>query len=207
VALGCCLIFLAYALRRISPRRALGLLFLTSFALWTYGCGTTTPATPLREAKALNNETLWLAKVKNSTGLSLLLPATNPLRSLAEMAGKISSDYRQSVMDLLRDDLRRELEQRGFRIDLPEQTDARFPAFPADTGNAGRLAREGKLSGLIVFMAISLCEAGSRECGRVLADFKLIRTEDGAVLWERRIQRAIPTPSATNLGQAYADSV
>ena len=42
VALGCCLIFLAYALRRISPKRALGLIFLSTFALWTYGCGTTT---------------------------------------------------------------------------------------------------------------------------------------------------------------------
>jgi hypothetical protein len=30
----------------------------------------------------------------------------SPLRSLVEMAGKISSDYRQSVMDLLRDSLR-----------------------------------------------------------------------------------------------------
>jgi ABC 3 transport family len=207
VALGCCLIFLAYALRRISPRRALGLLFLTSFALWTYGCGTTTPATPLPEAKALKNETLWLAKVKNNSGLSLLLPATNPLRSLAEMAGKISSDYRQSVMDLLREDLRRELDQRGFHITLPEQTDARFPAFPADTSNAVRLAREGKLSGLIFVSEISRWEADSRQFVRVFADFKLIRTEDGAVLWERRIQRAVPTPSATNLGQAYTDSV
>ena len=35
VALGCCLIFLAYALRRISPRRALGLIFLSTFALWS----------------------------------------------------------------------------------------------------------------------------------------------------------------------------
>jgi ABC-type Mn2+/Zn2+ transport system permease subunit len=207
VALGCCLIFLAYALRRISPRRALGLIFLSTFALWSYGCGTTTPAAPLPEAKALNNETLWLAKVKNNSGLSLLLPATNPLRSLAEMAGKISSDYRQSVMDLLREDLRRELEQRGFHITLPEQTDARFPAFPADTGNAVRVAREGKLSGLIFVSEISRWEADSRQFVRVVADFKLIRTDDSSVLWERRIQRAVPTPSATNLGQAYTDSV
>jgi hypothetical protein len=206
VTLGCCLIFLAYALRRLSPRRALRLLFLSSFALWTYGCGTTTPAA-LPEAKALNNETLWLAKVKNNSGFSLLLPANNPLRSLAEMAGKISSDYRQSVMDVLRDDLRRELEQRGFRITLPEQTDARIPAFPADVGNAVRLAREGKLSGLIFVSEISRWEADSRQFVRVFADFKLVSTDDGAVLWERRIQRAVPTPSATNLGQAYTDSV
>src|SRR5262245_46697216 len=72
VALGCCLIFLAYALRRLSPRRALGLIVMSSLALWAYGCGTTTAPAPLPEAKALNKETLWLAKVKNSTGLSLL---------------------------------------------------------------------------------------------------------------------------------------
>jgi ABC-type Mn2+/Zn2+ transport system permease subunit len=207
VALGCCLIFLAYALRRISPKRALALIVLSSFALWSYGCGTTTPAAPLPEAKALSNETLWLAKVKNSTGLSLLLPSNNPLRSLAEMAGKVSSDYRQSVMDLLREDLRLELEQKGFRVTLPEQTDARFPAFPAEPGNALRLAREGKLSGLIFVSEISRWEADSRQFVRVFVDFKLVRTDDGSVLWERRIQRAVPTPSATNLGQAYTDSV
>ncbi|HEX2260958.1 MAG TPA: metal ABC transporter permease, partial [Candidatus Binatia bacterium] len=78
VALGCCLIFLAHGLRRILPKRALALIVLSSFTLWSYGCGTTTPVAPLPEAKALSYETLWLAKAKNNTGLSLLLPATNP---------------------------------------------------------------------------------------------------------------------------------
>lgn len=110
-------------------------------------------------------------------------------------------------MDLLRDDLRRELERTGFRITLPEQTDARFPAFPAEPGNAVRLAREGKLSGLIFISEIWRWEADSRLFVRVFADFKLVRTDDGAVIWERRIQRAVPTPSATNLGQSYTDSV
>jgi ABC-type Mn2+/Zn2+ transport system permease subunit len=207
VALGCGLIFVAYTMRQIAPKRALALIVLSLFALGIYGCGTTTPTAPLPEANALSNETLWLAKVKNNTGLSLLLPATNPLRSLAEMAGKISSDHRQSVMDLLREELRRELEQKGFHIDLPEKTDARFPAFPVDTDNVLRLAREGKLAGLLFVSEISRWEADSRQFVRVFADFKLIRTSDGSVVWERRIQRAVPTPSATNLGQAYADSV
>src|SRR5215510_6760550 len=52
VTLGCCLIFLSYALRRLSLRRALGLIVVSSLALSTYGCGTTAPA-PLPEAKAL----------------------------------------------------------------------------------------------------------------------------------------------------------
>ncbi len=206
VTLGCGLVFLAYGLSRVSTKIGAALLSLIFVAVSVTSCGTTTPTTPLPEAKALNNQTLWVAKVKNSTGLSLLLPATNPLRSLAEMAGKISSDYRQSVMDLLRDDLRRELEQRGFRIDLPEKTDARFPAFPADSGGAVRLAREGKLSGLIFTSEIWRWEADSRQFVRVFADFKLIRIDDGTVLWERRIQRAVPTPSATNSGQASTDA-
>jgi hypothetical protein len=110
-------------------------------------------------------------------------------------------------MDLLRVDLRRELEQKGFRVSLPEQTDPRFPAFPADTGNAVRVAREGKLSGLIFVSEISRWDADSRQFIRVFADFKIVRTSDGTVVWERRIQRAVPTPSATNLGQSYTDSV
>jgi hypothetical protein len=34
-----------------------------------------------------------------------------------------------------------------------------------------------------------------------------MRLEDGAVLWEKRVQTAVPTPSATDLGQAYMDAV
>jgi hypothetical protein len=148
-----------------------------------------------------------LAKVKNSTGLPLLLPATNPLRSLAEMAGKISSDYRQSVMDLLRDDLRKGLEQNGYLVALPEEIDPRFPAFPADMNGAVRMAREGKLSGLVFVSEIWRWESEAQKFVRVFVDFKLIRIDDGSVLWERRIQRAVPTPAATNLGLAYTDSV
>lgn len=207
VTLGCCLIFLAHLLQRISPKRAMALLVISSVGLGTYGCATTDSTVPFPEAKALSNETLWLPKVKNSSGLPLLLPASNPLRSLAEMAGKISSDYRQSVMDLLRDDIRRQLEQRGLRVNLPERTDPRFPPFPVEAGNAVRLAREGRLSGLLFVSEIRRWEADSRQFVRVSADFKLIRTDDGVVVWDKRIQRAVPTPSATNQEQAYTDSV
>jgi hypothetical protein len=135
------------------------------------------------------------------------LPSTNPLRSLAEMAGKIAPESRQSVMDLLRDDLRQGLEQQGFRIALPEQIDTRFPALPSDATGAVRLAREGKLAGLVLVSEIWRWETDARQFVRVFADFKLVRTDDGAILWTRRIQRAVPTPSATNTGQASMDAV
>jgi hypothetical protein len=144
--------------------------------------------------------------VKNSTALSLLLPAVNPLRSLAEMVGKSSPDYRQSVMDLLRDDLRIKLDHKGYRVALPEDVDMRFPPLPSDPAGAVRVAREGKLSGLIFVSEIRRWEVESQKFVRVVVDFKLLRTGDGAVLWERRIQRAVPTPSATNVGQASTDA-
>jgi hypothetical protein len=171
------------------------------------GCSAPALTPPVPEAKTVGSNQLWLAKVKNSTGSPLLLPATNPLRSLAEMAGKISSDYRESVMDLLRENLRRELEQRGFRISLPEVSDARFSAFPADNASAVRLAREGKLSGLVFVSEILRWEGEAQKFVRAVVDFKLIRIDDGAVIWQRRIQRAVPTLSATHLGQAYIDAV
>jgi ABC-type Mn2+/Zn2+ transport system permease subunit len=207
VTLGCCLIFLAYALHRFSPKAGVALIIVGSISLWTFACSTTTLPKPLPEAKSINTEHIWLAKVRNSTALTLLLPATNPLRSLAEMAGKTSSDYRQSVMDVLRDNLKAVLEQRGFRISLPEEKDARFAAFPTDTDTAVRVAREGKLSGLTFVGEIRRWEVEAQKFVRVLVDFKLIRIDDGAVLWERRVQRAVPTPSATNVGQASTDAV
>jgi hypothetical protein len=69
------------------------------------------------------------------------------------------------------------------------------------------LAREGKLAGLLFVSEISRWDVVSRQFVRVFADFKMIRTADGTVVWERRIQRAVPTPAATNLGQSYEDSV
>jgi hypothetical protein len=80
-------------------------------------------------------------------------------------------------------------------------------ALPADTGAAVRVAREGKLSGLVFTSEIRRWEVEAQKFVRVLVDFKLIRIDDGAVLWERRIQRAVPTPSATNVGQASTDAV
>lgn len=207
VALGCGLIFLAYGVHRVSPKTRVALVVLAWVAMSAYGCATRTASAPLPEAKSINTERVWLAKVKNSTGLPLLLPSNNPLRSLAEMAGKISSDYRQSVMDLLRDSLRQELEQRGYHVTLPEESDSRYPPLPADSNGAVRLAREGKLSGLVFVSELWRWEGEPQKFVRALVDFKLIRIDDGAVLWERRIQRAVPTPSATNQGQAATDAV
>jgi ABC-type Mn2+/Zn2+ transport system permease subunit len=207
VTLGCCLIFLAYGLSRIPFRSGASVITLLFAVFLLSGCGAPASHAPVPEAKTIHAEQLWLAKVKNSTALPLLLPSNNPLRSLAEMAGKSSSDYRQSVMDLLRENLKTELAQKSFQIALPEEKDARFPAFSTDTGAALRVAREGKLSGAVFASEIWRWEVESQKFVRVLVDFKLIRIDDGTVIWQRRVQGAIPTPSATNVGQASTDAV
>lgn len=207
VTLGCCLIFLAYGSRRARSKTNAIVMFLVIVAAAVSGCAGKMAATPVPDANALRTQQITLAKVKNSSGLPLLLPGANPLRSLGEMAGKISSDYRQNVMDLLRDALRQELERNGYRVRFPEQSDARFPPLGADSTAAVRLAREGRLSGLLFVSEIWRWEGESQKFVRALIDFKLIRIDDGAVLWERRLQRAVPTPSATNLGQASTDAI
>lgn len=207
VAVGCLAIFLAYGLSRIAPKTSAALVILGMGGVTLTGCVATKAASPVPSAKGISAEPIWLAKVKNSTEMGLLLPATNPLRSLAEMSGKVSSDSRQSVMDLLREELRKVMEQKGYSTRLPEETDARFPPFPVDTAGAVRLGREGKLSGVVLASEIRRWEATSKQFVRVLADFKLLRLEDGAVLWERRVQNAVPTPSATDVRQAYMDAV
>jgi hypothetical protein len=207
VALGCCLIFLAYGFRRVSIKTGVAMLSLICVAASSSGCSMPVAAVSVPAAKSPSNVSIALARVKNSTALPLLLPSNNPLRSVGEMAGKISSDYRQNVMDLLRDSLRQELEQKGYRVTFPEETDTRFPPLPADSNGALRLAREGKLSGLIFVSEIWRWEGESQQFVRVVADFKIVRIDDGAVLWERHVQRAVPTPSATNLGQASTDAV
>src|SRR6266404_2052613 len=70
VTLGCCLIFLAYGLSRISKRMRPALLALISVGLSLSAC-VKTAAPPIPEAKAIHAEQLWLAKVKNSTALPL----------------------------------------------------------------------------------------------------------------------------------------
>ena len=210
VTLGCCLIFLAYGLRRVSPKSIGAVVILVCATASITGCSVTTAVTavtPVPEAKAVRSDRIWLAKIKNSTGLPLLLPSTNPLRSLGEMTGRVSSDYRQNVMDLLRDGLRQELQQNGYRVTFPEETDARFPPFSADANAAVQLGREGKLSGLVFVSEIWRWEGYPQQFVRVFVDFKLVRLEDGVVLWGRRVQRAVPTPGSTNLGQAYTDAI
>jgi ABC-type Mn2+/Zn2+ transport system permease subunit len=204
VTLGCCLIFLAHGLKRVSPRAGLAVLLLFSVGL--SACSQNVAA-PVPTTAAARSDRVWLAKVKNSTDYALLLPSLNPLRSAAEMVGKLSSDYRQNVMDLMRDELRRELEQKGYVIGLPEDVDMRFPAFPADTNAAVQLARGGKLSGLVFVTELLRWEDVASHFVRVAADFKLIRVDDGAVLWSRRVQRGVSTPAATNQGQAFTDAI
>lgn len=130
LTLGCFVIFLAFGLSRITAKSGATLVILVCIAASFGGCSTKMAAVPVPEAASIRSERIWLAKVKNSTGLALLLPGTNPLRSLQEMAGTISSDCRRSVTDLLRDSLRTELEQKGYSVRLAEETDERFPPSP-----------------------------------------------------------------------------
>ncbi|HKA33753.1 MAG TPA: metal ABC transporter permease, partial [Candidatus Binatia bacterium] len=203
VAVGCAMLFIANFARALPLRSAAAALMALIAALFV-GCGTAQAPAPF--PAATGNEPLWLARPNNDTNLNLALPENNPLRSLAEMAGKIPNESRQTVMDLLRDELQDELKRRGLRVSRPEESDKRLANLPFAAATAAGNARQGKLSGLLLLTDILRWNVDSRQFISVVADFKLIRISDGATLWQRRYQRAVPTPSATNIGQASSDA-
>jgi ABC-type Mn2+/Zn2+ transport system permease subunit len=204
VAVGCALIFLAH-LTRIIPMRAAAAVPLLLWIVFAFpGCAAQAPA---RFPADIRETVLWLPKPRNSTNFNLTLPATNPLRSLAEMAGKDSADSRPTVMDVLRDALQKELAQKGFKMSQPEQADKRLASFPFVTESAAGVARQANLTGVLFLSDILRWNADAKQFISVVADFKLVRIADGVVLWQTRYQRAVPTPSATNVGQASSDAV
>ena len=209
VALGCGLLFLSHSVSRASARRTAGIAIL-GFASACVSAGCSQPqgaAVHLSSVQALNESPVWLAKVRNSTQSELRLPGTNPLRSLAEMAGKMSSGYRLTVMDLLRDGLQSELESRKITIAFPEAHDARMQAFSPHPESAAQTARDGKLSGLLLVTDIQRWDADGRQLLATRVDFKLLRISDGSVIWERNVRRVVSTTGAGHLGQASADAV
>jgi ABC-type Mn2+/Zn2+ transport system permease subunit len=209
VAVGYLLLFACHTLSYARGRRAAAVAMLCVAAACSgVSCSQSQrPAAPLSSVMVLGNETVWLARPRNSSGSELRLPGANPLRSLAEMAGKMPSDYRPTVMDLLREELQTQLEHRKIQSALPEALDPRLAAFSADPQSAARTARAGKLAGVVLVADILRWDGEAQKFVRVAADFKLIDIASGAVLWSARVQRAVPTTSATTLGQAYMDAV
>jgi hypothetical protein len=162
---------------------------------------------PRIDFQAVGQNTLWLAPARNSTGASLRIPGSNPLRSLAEMAGKVSSDYRPTVMDLLRESLKQEFTQRTTTVRFPEETDARLSALPLGPDGSARIAREAKLTGLLLLSEIRRWDAEAPGLIRLWVEFKLVRIADGGLLWERRVQKAFPAARSGNVGEVYNDAV
>jgi hypothetical protein len=180
-----------------------GLFMLMLAAL---GCAAGAPQTPFA-VSSLGGKSLWIPAVRNSSDSDLRVPGTNPLRSLGEIAGKIPPDYRATVMDLLRTSLRRELEQRKVQARFPEEHDARLSVLPLGNEAAARIAREGGLDGSLFLSEIRRWEADTAGLLRLWIEFKLVRIADGAVLWERRVQKVLPAGRSGNPAAVHGDGV
>jgi ABC-type Mn2+/Zn2+ transport system permease subunit len=207
VALGCALLFASHAANRARARStaALAVLFII-VACASAGCGQAKPAAlPLASIGESSGATVWLPNVRNATRSDLRVPGTNPLRSLGEMAGKVSSEYRATAMDLLRDALKQELEGRGVAVALPERRDARLGLFPFDGESAAQGARAAKLSGYLLLAEIRRWDGDSPGLLRTWVEFKLVRIDDGAAIFERRVQKVVSSIGA-RLDQASADA-
>jgi hypothetical protein len=170
------------------------------------GCAGRTPQKPF-EVQTLGGKSIWIPSARNSTAGDLRLPGTNPLRSLGEIAGKVSPDYRPTVMDLLRASIKREMEQRKVQARFPEEHDARLSVLPLGNEAATRIAREGGLDGSLLLSEIRRWEADTAGILRLWVEFKLVRIADGALLWERRAQKVFPAGRSGNLAEVHNDAV
>lgn len=175
-------------------------------ALAVLGCAAAAPQKPV-ELQALGGKPVWIPSSRNSTDGDLRLQGTNPLRSLGEIAGKISPDYRPTVMDLLRAALKRDMEQRKVQARFPEEHDARLSVLPLGNEAAARIAREGGLDGSLLLSEIRRWEADTAGLLRLWVEFKLVRIADGALLWERRVQKVFPGGRSGNPAEVHSDAV
>ena len=208
VTFGCAVIFIVHAVQ-LAVRKSRGLAGLFAALLViivSFGCSARKPPAAL-DVQALGPNTVWLAPVRNSTGTDLRLPGTNPLRSLGEIAGKISPDYRPTVMDLLRGSIKRELEQRRLAVSFPEERDARLQSFPFEAGSAATNARAANLSGWLLLSDIRRWNTDGRAPLRTWVDVRLVRIDNGTINWERQFQKVVPMVGAARLDEASADAV
>ncbi|HWO43881.1 MAG TPA: metal ABC transporter permease, partial [Candidatus Eisenbacteria bacterium] len=207
VALGCLALFLSHALSRARWKGAAIALAVLTSAAGASGCSQGEPAgLALPSVQAIEEGVVWVARPRNSTADALRLPSGNPLRSLAEMAGKISVDERPTVMDLLQEELRAELHRRKIGAPLPEARDARLANLPPDPGKAAHVAREAKLSGLLLLSDLLRWQSDGRLL-RARVGFRLVRISDGAVVWQRDVRRVVAATGPADFGQASADGV
>lgn len=206
VAFGCLVVFAVYALRALL-RRSRGITgLLVCVLVLSSSCATQRGAAPV-ELSAVGQNMVWLAPVRNGTGSELRLPGTNPLRSLAEMAGKISPEARPTAMDLLRASLLRELQQRQVNVSLPEKHDGRLQSFPFDGVSAAANARSANLVGWLWLSEIRRWQTDGRAPLRTVVEMRLVRIDDGMVNWQRQISKTVPLTGAVRLDEISADAV
>jgi ABC-type Mn2+/Zn2+ transport system permease subunit len=206
VAFGCVVIFAVYAGQAILRRgRGLTGLLALLFVLVS-GCAAQRAQAPL-DLSLLSQGAIWLAPVRNSTDTDLRLPGTNPLRSLAEIAGKLPPDYRPTVMDLLRGSLRSELIQRQTTVSFPEERDSRLQSLPFDGASAAANARTANLSGWLWLSEIRRWHTDGRSPLRAVVEMRVVRIDNGTVTWQRQFAQTLPFAGAARLDEISADAV
>ncbi len=206
VAFGCVVIFAVHAVRAIMRRgRGLTGLFALLFILGSSCAAQRRPA-PVDLAR-LGQSAIWLAPVRNTTNSDLRLPGTNPLRSLAEMAGKMAPDYRPTVMDLLRDSLQHELQQRQMTVRFAETRDARLQSLPFDAVSAAANARMANLTGWLWLAEIRRWHSDGRSPLRAVVEMKLLRIDNGAVHWQQQFVKTVALTGAARPDEISADAV
>ena len=206
VAFGCILIIVLHTARLMMRKSRGGAVMIAALLLFGAGCSPQS-AQPILNAELIAKQTLWLAPVRNGSGLDLRLPGINPLRSVGEIAGKISADDRPTVMDLLRGSIQGELERRKISLSLPELREARLQSLPFDAERAASYARAAGLSGWLLLVEIRRWHTDGRSPLRSRVEMRLVDIDSGAVKWQTEIQKTTPITGPVRLDEVSADAI
>ena len=145
--------------------------------------------------QALGGKSVWIPSVRNSTDSDLRFPGANPLRSLGEMAGKVSPDYRpDSDGSAARIRAARNPAAQGT-VRFPEERDGRLQSCRSATKRRARNRAQGGLAAAFLLSEIRRWHTDAAVCSRLWVEFKLVRIEDGAVSGSGRSSKQCRSPA------------
>jgi len=199
-------------LARIAGSGMVWLVLLGTSLGGSLGCGLlfgVQPAAPSLSRGTLpdlaGREPVAVARFRNDTGVPLRITSGNPLAELGRAVGS-DRDQDWTVVDGLQAQATFELAQRGIAVRGFEQDRATLPAVPADAAAASRLAREGDLTGPVLFGRLRRFTVTGTGLLLIQLDLALVDPTTDAVMWTGRARRPVPIRSAQTTREILVDA-
>ncbi len=197
--------------RRASPRAA-GLVALVLCVVAALGCGLVfgmEPAAPPLSRGTLpdlaGRGPVAVARFRNATGVPLRIESGNPLRELPRVIGRGSGEE-WTVTDALQAQASHELALRDIAVSGFEADRAAMTSVPQDAASAATLARDGGVTGPVLFGCLRRFTVTGTGLLLVHLDLSLVDSSSGDVLWTGQARGPFSVRSALTTRELLVDA-